>query len=118
MTAKSSSSFTEKTLTLNLEGEADLDATSMIGRALQDAHQEAQLRGAKEIMLDLTRLQFVSSSGMKQFVNWLRDASRLPTNLAYTIRILSSPLIPWQRRSLGALRCFAPNILTIEMITN
>ena len=107
-------SFTDTTLTVHLEGEVDLESTPLIGRYLQEAHQEAQLRGAKEVALDLTQLQFVNSSGIKHFVNWLRDASRLAPEIAYNIRILSSPLIPWQRRSLGALRCFAPNILTID----
>jgi anti-anti-sigma factor len=107
---------TTSTLTVHLEGEVDLESTPLIGRYLQEAHQEAQLRGAKEVALDLTQLQFVNSSGIKHFVNWLRDASRLAPEIAYNIRIISSPLIPWQRRSLGALRCFAPNILTIETV--
>ncbi len=110
--------FADKVLTVNLEGEADLESTSLIGRALQNAHLEAQRRGASEVALDLTQLLFVNSSGIKHFVAWLRDASRLPQNIAYRIRIISSPLIPWQRRSLNALRCFAPDILTIETVAS
>jgi hypothetical protein len=69
---------------------------------------------AKEVVMDLTRLGFLSSSGIKQFVKWLRRASESSDGNGYRIRLLSSPLVPWQRRGLEALRCFAPEHVTVE----
>jgi hypothetical protein len=102
------------TLTLNLEGEADLEMAPFVGRVLEGVHREAQRLGVAEVALDLSQLQFVSAPGLKQLIGLLRDAAGLPESIAYRIRVISSPLIPWQKRGLNALRCFAPDIVTIE----
>lgn len=101
-------------LTLKLAGEGNLDAIDAIRTVLTGAHVEAQRLGVKEVVVDLTELEFLNSSGIKHFVSWLRDASLLPAEAAYGIRLISSPLVPWQRRSLNALQCFAPKLLTID----
>lgn len=102
------------TLRLELQGEVDLDATDAVGALLERAHAAAQELGAKSVVLDLTKLEFVNSSGIKHFVTWIRNASELVDSAAYAIRLVSNPLLPWQRRSLEALRCFNPKLVTIE----
>ncbi len=102
------------TLRLTLEGEADLEATDALGKILDGAHHEAQRLQTKEVAVDLTRLEFLSSSGVKHFITWLRNASLLQGDTSYRIRLMSSRLVPWQRRTLAALTCFAPTILTIN----
>jgi anti-anti-sigma factor len=100
-------------LTIKLTGEGDLDAVDAIRNVLTGAHSEAQRLSVKEVVVDLTELEFLNSSGIKHFVSWLRETSLLG-DAAYGIRLISSPLIPWQRRSLHALQCFAPKLLTID----
>ena len=102
------------TLRLELQGEVDLDATEAIGSVLKRAHAAAQELGAKSVVLDLTKLEFVNSSGIKHFVTWIRNASELAEPAAYDIKLVSNPLLPWQRRSLEALRCFNPKLVTIQ----
>lgn len=101
-------------LTVKLAGEGNLDAIDAIKTILTGAHAEAQRLAVKEVVVDLTELEFLNSSGIKHFVSWLREASLLPAEGAYAIRLVSSPLVPWQRRSLNALQCFAPKLLTID----
>jgi hypothetical protein len=101
-------------LTVKLEGEGNLDAIDAIKTVLTGAHTEAQRLAVKEVVVDLTELEFLNSSGIKHFVSWLREASLLPPETSYSIRLISSPLVPWQRRSLNALQCFAPKLLTID----
>lgn len=97
-----------------MEGEASLDALESLRRVLDATHDEAQKLAAKEVVMDLTQLEFINSSGVKHFVTWLRKAAEAPADAGYQIRLLSSPLVPWQRRGLEALRCFAPQRVTVE----
>lgn len=101
-------------LTVKLAGDGDLDATDIIKAVLNGAHDEAQRLAVKEVVIDLTELQFLNSSGIKHFAGWLRVASQLPPEASYGIRILSSSRVSWQRRSLNALQGFAPNLLKID----
>jgi anti-anti-sigma factor len=102
------------TLRLELQGEVDLDATEAIGAVLKRTHAAAQELGAKSVVVDLTKLEFVNSSGIKHFVTWIRNASELAEPAAYEIKLVSNPLLPWQRRSLEALRCFNPKLVSVE----
>lgn len=101
-------------LEISVEGEAGLEALDALGRVLDATHDEAVRLEAKEVVMNLTQLEFLNSSGVKHFVNWLRRASELGEGKGYRIRLVSSPLVPWQRRGLEALRCFAPQRVTIE----
>jgi anti-anti-sigma factor len=103
-------------LNLSIEGEVNLEATDWLRNVLVDAHGEAQRMGAKEVVVDLSQLDFLNSSGIKHLVSWLGKVTQLPEESRYRIRLLSSAMIPWQRRSLAALQYFAPNLLTIETV--
>ncbi len=104
------------TLTLEFVGEGDLDATSTIRRLLEEVHVEAQRLAATEVVVDLTRLEFLNSSGLKHFVSWLSSVGSLPDGTSYRIRLISSSTVPWQRRSISALRNFAPKLLTVDTV--
>lgn len=101
-------------LEVTVEGEASLDALEALGRVLDATHEEAMRLQAKEVVMNLTQLEFLNSSGVKHFVKWLRRASEVGDGRGYQIRLVSSPLVPWQRRGLEALRCFAPHRVTVE----
>ena len=103
-------------LTITLEGEADLDAIDALGTVLEATHSEAERLGVEQVVVDITRLAFLNSSGIRHFVVWLRKAAELKEPAGYRIRMLSSAAIPWQRRSLKALSCFASDILSIETV--
>lgn len=103
-------------LTIKLTGEGNLEAVDAIRTVLTGAHSEAQRLALKEVVIDLTELEFLTSSGIKHFVSWLREASLLGDS-AYAIRFVSSPKVSWQRRSLQALQIFASKLLTIEVAT-
>jgi hypothetical protein len=108
--------FENQTLTLSLEGEADLDSNDDLGRVLEAMHDEIVRIGATTAILDLRRLDFLSSSGIRHFVTWFRAAAAVKPP-SYRIRVMSSAGVPWQRRSLAAMSCFAPaEVLTIEAV--
>jgi hypothetical protein len=101
-------------LEVSVQGEASLESLETLSRLLDATHEEAVRLNSKEVVMNLTQLEFLNSSGVKHFVKWLRRASAAGDGQGYRIRILSSPLVPWQRRGLEALRCFAPQRVTVE----
>lgn len=104
--------FDDRGVTVSLDGEADLDANDSVRTLLEELHAEAQSRKATTVTVDLTKLEFLSSSGIKHFIVWIRNDANLAE--PYQIRFLSNPLVPWQKKSLEALRCFNAKLVTVE----
>ncbi len=100
-------------ITVRFSGEVDLESIDALQRILIGAHEIALAEHAKQVIIDLTQLEFMNSSGVKHFVTWLRSASQLPDATSYKIRLVASKTIPWQKRSLAALRTFAVSIVSI-----
>jgi hypothetical protein len=101
-------------LTVRLKGDANMAAVEPIGQALDDAHGLAKGSPTSLVSIDFRELEFMSSACFKKFVGWLDAAQNAPRATQYRIRFLSNPKYHWQRRSLHALQCFAPDLVTIE----
>jgi hypothetical protein len=56
----------------------------------------------------------MSAASFNAFVGWLSLVHDLPPERRYRIQFQSNPLIRWQRRSLGALSCFATDVVAID----
>jgi hypothetical protein len=102
------------TLTLALEGDASFEAVDVVRRILDATHAQAQTLRVKEVVMDVRALEFINSSGVKCFVSWLQRVAELPSEDGYRIRFVSNRALTWQRRGLDALRCFAPDIVTVD----
>lgn len=113
---RSRGSLEGESLRIVLEGEGGADSIDTIGRILEAAHAEALRLHVKEVIADLTQLEFLSSSGVKHFVYWVRNVSGLAEDEVYRIRLVSNPRMIWQKRSLEALRCFNAALVTVETI--
>jgi hypothetical protein len=102
----------DRTIRAELSGIADLRATTALEKLLLSLHTEALKAQIDEIVVDVCRLEFLSSSCVLKIVGWLgrRDES-LAT---YKVRFICTTRHHWQQRSLHALRAFAPDALTIE----
>ena len=70
--------------------------------------------GVRQVVVDVTRLEFMNSSCFKSIVAWLTDIMELPEPQQYRIKFKSNPDTLWQRRSLHALRSYALMIVRIE----
>lgn len=110
---ESSADLHEGTLTLHFKGSAELHISEVLGPLLTQAHQEALRLGASEIRVDFEQLQFMTSSCLKRFVTWLSELQGSPRK-PYAIRFLSNPRFRWQKATLAALRCFAPEVVTVQ----
>lgn len=102
----------EKVLSLEFIGTGDMNATVLLAEYLKQLHLEALRMNVAEVSCDLHKLVFMNSSCFKSFVVWIDTVKTSPAR--YQIAFKTNPNMPWQRRSLEALRRLAANIVTIE----
>src|SRR6478609_9627050 len=101
-------------LRLVFTGSGDLNATNVVNEYLKLVHEEASRIGLAQVSCDFKLLTFMNSSCFKSFVVWIDTVKN--SEIRYQIAFLTNPNLPWQRRSLEALRRFATNLVTIETI--
>jgi hypothetical protein len=97
---------------LVLAGSCDSTGEDHLAILLPRVHAEATRLGATEVAVDLLALEFMSSSCLKRFVTWIHSVQ--DATVPYRITFVSSGAHPWQRRSLHALACFAPEVVNID----
>lgn len=101
-------------LALSFSGSADSRSLAALEAMLGRVHQEALARGVAEVAVDFRHCDFVNSSCFKAFVVWLEQIQDLAPPKQYRLRFFSNDTKSWQRRSLGALSCFAVDLVSIE----
>jgi hypothetical protein len=104
----------DNSLTAQLVGNADLDVLAAMEALLTELHARAQQDHVGVVTVDLFKLEFMNSSCFKHFVTWLGNIQELAPAAQYRIHFRSNPAMLWQRRSLHALRCFAPELVSID----
>jgi hypothetical protein len=110
----SEASYAPPAVSLRLVGSAESVAMPSLGNLLGKLHGEALRLAVREVTIDMRDLEFMNSSCFKAFVSWLDELQDLEPDRQYRIRFLSDEQKHWQRRSLGALSCFAMDLIQIE----
>jgi hypothetical protein len=103
----------EDSIELAMTGSAettDAGALTALVRRLQEHAQQTRLA---EVVVDLRQLEFMNSACFKAFVTWLGELRQADGSAQYRVRFVSDRNKHWQRRSLGALQCFAPSLVSI-----
>ncbi len=77
-------------------------------------HTTALATAVTSVTVDFTNLEFMSASCFKSLVTWVNDVSELDERKRYKIRFRTNAGIPWQRRSLHALKTMATDLITVE----
>jgi len=101
-------------IVLRLSGSADISTRQPLEALIERLHGRLQAAGASKIRVDLRQLEFMSAASFTALVGWLSLVHELPPERRYQIQFQSNPSIRWQRRSLGALSCFATDVVAIE----
>ena len=102
-------------VTATLVGEAGIQAQGAIGAFLGELHGFAVESRAARVDVDLREVEFMNSTCLKEMVRWL---NRVVGNLGaprYAVRLVGSSAVHWQRRSLYALQCFAPDVVEVQV---
>lgn len=98
-------------LTLHLRGSAEMQVVNALESILLRAHEQALLLKVTQIRVNFEQLQFMNSSCFKWFVSWLVRVQDLPAEKPYTVEFVSNTRFKWQRASLRALSCLAPDVV-------
>ena len=101
-------------LTAAFSGSAEMQAVDAMKQVVAALHHEAITHGVTAVVVNFTRLEFMSSSCFKCLVTWISDITELPPETRYKLRFLSSADQLWQRRSLHVLQTFATDLVSIE----
>jgi hypothetical protein len=107
-------SVEDERVTVTLKGSADSRIMGQLGDLLSKVHEETLKRTGREVVVDFRDLEFMNSSCFKAVVTWIVRVEGLEKESQYRIRFLSDRAKHWQRRSLGALSCFAVDLVQVD----
>jgi anti-sigma regulatory factor (Ser/Thr protein kinase) len=100
--------------TVVMRGQADARIKAELDGFLGLAAREASRLGIAEVRVDLSKVEFMNSSCIKAFVNWIGQVQGLPPEKRYRIQFISDPTAQWQRRTLHALSVFGGELVGIS----
>jgi hypothetical protein len=101
-------------LTVRLFGSAEANASSALDSFLGNVHSSAIAEKIPEVVVDMRSLDFMNSSCFKTFVSWVNKIRDVPDASQYQVRFVADEKKHWQNRRLGALACFATNLIRVE----
>lgn len=103
-----------QTIAVTLAGTAEMAAVDPLRTICERLHATALEQRIREVRVDLTNLEFMSSSCFKCLVTWIGEIRDLDPAAQYKLHLRSSAAHLWQRRSLHVLQTFATELVTIE----
>ena len=101
------------TIVVEMSGSADMESVDPLNAHLAGLHREALRTKATEVAIDFRQLEFMSSSCIKAFVEWISNIQELAPVERYRVQFRSNPQLRWQKRSLHSLHCFASDLITV-----
>jgi hypothetical protein len=101
-------------ITVRIAGTAETAAMGTLDAYLKQLHAVATEGKVGSVVIDMRGLEFMNSSCFKTFVSWIGSLQDAPPESQYRIRFVASDQKHWQSRSLGALACFAVDLITVE----
>jgi hypothetical protein len=98
---------------LRMAGNADARVVEPLNALVSELHAELRAAHARHVTVDLRRLEFMNASCFNILVNWLHLVIELAPEERYELRFTTNQAIPWQRRSLRTLSCFATDLVVL-----
>jgi hypothetical protein len=91
--------------TVSIAGEIDqLSPRDFMAGFFEIVHHMALGERLAEVKVDVTKLAFLNSSGIKEFLSWILRRNRIPPERKYRINFLFDPTVAWQPATLPRLR--------------
>jgi hypothetical protein len=94
-----------------MSGNADASVAQQLQQLIHAIHEQCGPRG---VNVDVRNLEFMAASCFNTFVVWIGLINELPIERRYQLRFTINTAVPWQRRSLATLTCFATDIVKME----
>jgi hypothetical protein len=93
-----------------LSGNADASVSAQLHDLVERIHESC----SRDVTLDLRSLEFMAASCFNVFVMWIGLINERALEARYQLRFAINPAVPWQKRSLATLTCFATDIVKVE----
>jgi signal transduction histidine kinase/CheY-like chemotaxis protein len=110
---RTSTKLVDGELRVVFHGEALTPLREQIRQLLAQVDSEARRLKVQHVAVDFCRLGFITSTCFKAFVTWI---DHLKEHEEYRVRFVSQDGQAWHKRSLSALRAFAPDLVTLEIL--
>jgi hypothetical protein len=103
---------------VTVAGEIDqMSPRDFIAGFFELIHNMALGENLADVRVDVTRLLFLNSSGIKEFLSWILRRNRVPPEQKYRIVFIYDPRVTWQPITLPRLRDLDPDAITLEQAT-
>ena len=101
---------------VTFSGDIDcLEPGKFMAPFLNNVHDFILKKKLKEVKVDITELNFLNSSGIKEFADLILNLERLPDDQKYILKFLCSKDILWQEQSMFALTFLNIDLVKIDM---
>jgi hypothetical protein len=77
--------------------------SSIMEPFITEAHNSILENKVKMVKLDIRKLEYLNSSGIKEIVNWVTKLEKLSSNQKYHIIFLYNPEITWQETFVSSM---------------
>jgi hypothetical protein len=99
--------------TVRMRGELSMrDPVVEVGPHVRKIHDAAA--GGGELVVDLTELKFVNSSGLRIFLDWIAWMSIDPPERRYHLKLRTSRAVMWQAAALGPILMLGGDLVSQE----
>lgn len=96
-----------------LRGEIEMrDPVAAVGPHIRKIHEGAA--GTSELLVDLSALRYVNSSGLRIFLDWLGWLTAEPPERRYRLRFRLSESSSWQAAAFPAIEMLGGEMVAIE----
>ena len=96
-------------ITVHMRGNWDMKAAAPLDEFTRSLQTRAETLKVTRVIVHLAEVEFINSSCLKSFARWLGSLGKKGE---YSITFCTD--LPWQRRSLEALKSLAGDKVTIE----
>ena len=99
---------------VSFQGNADSAIAPRLASFVTDLHEQLVKAARRQITVDIRALEQLHTSCFNVLVSWLGLVSELAPDERYQLTFTTNGAIPWQKRSLHTLSCFATDLVTVE----
>ena len=88
------------------------DPSEVVGGYFKKVHAAAEASGVAQVIIDVTELQFMNSSAIRVFIDWVQwvKGSKSP----YKMRFITDRTITWQRSTFSAVQALGTGHVSVE----
>jgi len=103
--------------TLSIAGTIDYrEPDKILEPFFGNLHSNILKSGIKKIEIDVTKLLFLNSSGIKEFVQWFINIELLSSDKRYQVKFLINSNLLWQESTISTIININPSFIRKEIV--